>query len=108
MRKAQKLARQILEKNKTRSWREISEQDYEGKIHFATLNKIANSNGAYIPSDKAAQYLLGLYKPRPITPNTMHNNEAAQSWTLYMRHLIKSNQVPTPKNLIRKNRNDQM
>lgn len=104
MRKAQKLARELQKKSETRSWRRIAEEDYQGKIHFSVLNKIANSDGAYIPSDRATRYALGLYKPRPITPNTMHNNDMAQSWVLHMRHLIKSNQVPTPKKLARRNR----
>lgn len=102
MNKAQKLARQLQLKAQTRTWREIAEQDYDGRIHFATLNKIANSNGAFVPSDKATQYLLGLYKPRRMTPKTIANNEQGQSWTLYMRELVKSIRTPTPKKLSRR------
>lgn len=97
--KGKKLARRLLRENKSRTWREISEQDYGGRIHFAVLNKIANSNGAYIPSGKATQYLLGVYKPRRLTPKTIINSEMGQSWTLHMRHLIKSIRTPTPKEL---------
>ena len=104
MRKAQKLAGELKQKAQTRSWRQISEQDYNGRVHFSVLNKIANSDGAYIPADKATQYALGLYRPRPITPKTIVNDDRGQSWVLYMRNLIKSNQVPTPKELARRNR----
>ena len=102
MNKTQKLARQLKLKAQTRTWREIAEQDYGGCVHFATLNKIANSDGAFIPADKATQYLLGLYHPRRMTPKTITNNEQGQSWTLYMRELVKSIRTPTPKELARR------
>ena len=100
--KARKLARELLRKNATRTWREISEQDYGGRIHFSVLNRIANTGGAYIPTDKAAQFLLGIYKPRRITPKTIANTEAGQSWTLYIRGLVKSIRTQTPKELARR------
>jgi hypothetical protein len=99
MNKAQKLARQLKRKAKTRSWRQIAREDYDGRIHFSVLNKIANTDGKYIPPDKETRYLLGLYKPRPITPRTINNNEQGQSWTLYMREKVKSMRTPTPKEL---------
>lgn len=102
MSKTQKLARKLKKKSQTRTYREIAEQDYGGRVHFATLNKIANSDGTYVPTDKATQYLLGLYKPRSITPKTIVNNERGQSWTLYMRELIKGIRTPTPKELSRR------
>jgi hypothetical protein len=100
--RAKKLASRLKQENKTRTWREISEQDYGGRIHFSVLNRIANTGGAYIPTDKAAQFLLGIYKPRRITPKTIANTEAGQSWTLYIRGLVKSIRTPTPKELIRR------
>jgi hypothetical protein len=102
MNKAQKLARQLQLKAQSRGWREIAEQDYDGKIHFSVLNKIAKSDGAYVPADHATQYLLGLYKPRPITPKTIINDDRGQSWTLYMRSLIRSIRTETPKELSRR------
>jgi hypothetical protein len=100
MTKAQKLARRLLRDK--RPWRQIAEEDYGNKIHFATLCKFAKSDGAYIPTDKATQYALGLYKPRPITPKTIINDERGQSWTLYMRELIRSIRTETPKELLRR------
>lgn len=97
MNKTQRLARKLLRDK--RSWRQIAEQDYGNKIHFATLCKFAKSEGTYVPSDKATQYLLGLYKPRRMTPKTIVNDERGQSWTLYMRQLVKSLRTPTPKEL---------
>jgi hypothetical protein len=98
--KAKALARRLLRDKRT--YRQIAEQDYGKRIHFSVLSKIVNTDGAYIPSDKESQYLLGLYKPRPITPKTIINNEMGQSWTLYMRHLIRSMRTPTPKELKKK------
>jgi hypothetical protein len=100
--KAKKLATSLLRKNRTRTWREIAAQDYGNKIHFSVLNKIAKSRGAYIPSDKPTQYLLGLYKPRSLSPKTITNDDRGQSWTLYMRQLIKSLGTPTPKELAKR------
>ena len=102
MTKLQKLAKELKLKAQTRGWREIAEQDYSGKIHFSVLNKIANSDGAYVPADHATQYLLGLYKPRRLTPKTIINNDRGQSWTLHMQNLIKSIRTETPKELSRK------
>ena len=102
--KSKKLARELLRKNRQgRTWRQIAEQDYGNKIHFATLCKIAKTGGRYVPSDKQTQYLLGLYRaPRRLTPKTIHNTDAGQSWTLYMRHLIGTLRTPTPKELAKR------
>lgn len=102
MTKAKKLARELKLKAQTRTWREIAEQDYDGRIHFSVLNKIALSDGKHIPADKATQYALGIYKPRRMTPKTIINDDRGQSWTLYMRNLIKSIRTPTPKELSRR------
>ena len=104
MNKAQRLARQLKKKAQSRTWRQIAKEDYQNQIHFSVLCKIAKTDGKYLPKDKPSLFLLGLYKPRPITPKTIVNDERGQSWVLYMRYLIKSNQVPTPKELVRKNR----
>lgn len=100
--KARKLARKLLRDK--RPYRTIAEEDYGGKIHFSVLSKIVNTDGGYIPSDKASQFLLGLYKPRRQTPKTIVNDERGQSWTLYMRELVKSIRTPTPKELSNKRR----
>jgi len=97
--KAKRLALALLRKNRARTWREIAERDYGGQIHFSVLNRIANTKGTYIPTDKASQYLLGLYKPRRLTPRTINNDDRGQSWTLWMRELVKSLRTPTPKEL---------
>jgi hypothetical protein len=102
MNKAKKLARQLQLKAQTRTWRDIAEQDYDGRIHFSVLNRIAKTNGAYIPADHATQYLLGLYRPRRMTPKTIVNDDRGQSWTHHMRHLIKSIRTDTPKELSRR------
>lgn len=102
MNKTQKLAKELRIKAETRGWREIAEQDYGGRIHFSVLNKIALSDGRHIPADKATQYALGIYKPRRLPPKTIINDDHGQSWTLYMRNLIKSIRTETPKELSRR------
>lgn len=68
--KARALARRLLRANKKtrshagRSWRVIAREDYGGKVNHATLNRIANSEGAWLPKDKALLILLGLKKER--------------------------------------------
>lgn len=100
--KTKKLVRELLRKKRTRTWRQIAEQDYGGKIHFSVLNRIVVTGGAYLPTSREQLYLLGLYKPRRMTPKTIANTEAGQSWTLYMRSLVKGIRTPTPKQLSRK------
>jgi len=98
---AKKATRRLMSENsKGRSWRDIAEQDYGNRISFALLNKFALRDGEWIPEDLETQRLLGLYrKPRRMTPKTIHNSEMGQSWTLWMRELVKSIRTPTPKEL---------
>jgi hypothetical protein len=101
--KIKKLVRDLKRKAKTRGWRDIAKQDYGNRVHFSVLNKIANTGGAYTPSDEKTRIILGLYrKPRRLTPKTIHNDDRGQSWTLYMRHLIKGMATPTPTQLTKK------
>jgi hypothetical protein len=46
-------------------------------------------------------------KPRRLTPKTIINDDRGQSWTLYMRHVIKTMRTPTPKQLAKELKNDQ-
>ena len=97
--KVKKLVRKLLKDE--RSWRRIASEDYDNRIHYSALCKFAISDGEYIPNDVEIQRLLGIYRnPRRLTPKTIYNSEMGQSWTLYMRHLIKSLRTPTPKELI--------
>jgi len=100
---AKKAARRLMNENsKGRSWREIAEHDYGNRINFALLNKFALRDGEWIPEDLETQRLLGLYrKPRRITPGYMNNDDKAQSWTLWMRELVKGIRPATPKELVK-------
>jgi hypothetical protein len=68
--KARSLARRLLRANRGtrsyagRSWRVISREDYDGLINHATLNRIARSDGEWLPKDKKLLILLGLKKER--------------------------------------------
>lgn len=107
---AKKAARRLMRENKKgRPWRDIAREDYGDQISYGLLNKFALRDGEFIPDDVKVQRLLGLYrKPRRMTPKHMSNSEAAQSWTLWMRELVKSLRTPTPKELaktLKPNRN---
>ena len=65
--KAKKLARSLLRANRRGySWRQIA-ADYPG-VHFATLNRIANSGGEWLPKDDETLIALGLKKLKPTGP----------------------------------------
>ena len=101
--KARKAARKLLRENRHgRTWREIAETDFGNKIHFSVLSKFAHADGVYIPGDVQSRILLGIYrKPRRLTPATIYNSEMGQSWTLWMRELVKGMRTETPKELMR-------
>ncbi len=62
--KARKLARSLLRQNRNgRSWRVIANEDYQGKVNYATLNRFAISKGTWIPKDEKILIALGLKKP---------------------------------------------
>lgn len=62
--KAKKLARSLLRENRSRSWRRIAAEDYQDKVNYATLNRIAISRGAWLPKDEKILTILGLKKQR--------------------------------------------
>lgn len=63
--KAKTLARRLLRENKHgRSWRTISREDYNGKVNHATLNRIANSKGEWLPKDEGLLITLELKRER--------------------------------------------
>lgn len=66
--KAKKLARTLLRANRDRTWRTISIEDYGGRVHYATLNKIANKKGTWLPTDETTLIALGLMMPRKPKP----------------------------------------
>lgn len=58
---ASDLAKQLLSENRAgRSWRKIAKEDYNDQVHFATLNRIALSNGEWLPKDRRTLIILGL------------------------------------------------
>jgi hypothetical protein len=68
--RARSLARRLLRANRGtrsyegRSWRVISREDYNGQVNHATLNRIAKSDGAWLPKDIHLLILLGIKKER--------------------------------------------
>lgn len=64
--KAKKLARTLLRENQknNRSWRVIAREDFGNRISHATLNRIANSRGAWLPKDESLLIALGINQPR--------------------------------------------
>jgi len=63
------LAQHLLSENRIggRSWREIALKDYHDRVHFVTLNRIALSNGKWLPKDRKTLRALGLVEPKPRT-----------------------------------------
>jgi hypothetical protein len=105
-RKAKKLALALLRENRAgRTWREISEQDYHGKVHFATLNRIAIHKGAWLPKDEAVLMCLGLItqrSPYAIMPRYFNRNPEALTWFLHKRDLVKGLSTETRQEVRRK------
>jgi hypothetical protein len=68
--RAKRLARKLLRenrgtrKNPGRPWRVISQDDYNGAVHHATLCRIATSHGEWIPKDRHILIALGLIHER--------------------------------------------
>jgi hypothetical protein len=62
--KAKRLARELLKKRAQRgNWRDVQEYDYPS-VNFATLNRIANSKGEWLPKDEEILKVLGLVTVR--------------------------------------------
>lgn len=47
-----------------KSWRKIAKKYYGDHVHFATLNRIANSEGQWLPKDRKVLITLGLVERR--------------------------------------------
>jgi len=63
------LAERLLSENRSgRSWRAIAREDYRNRVNFATLNRIANSGGAWLPKERKILRALGLVERRKRTP----------------------------------------
>jgi hypothetical protein len=59
--KAKRLASALLRENRRgRSWRTIARDDYQDRVNFATLNRIATSRGEWLPKDEEILKVLGL------------------------------------------------
>jgi hypothetical protein len=60
-RPARKLAKRLLRlHDKTDSWRKVAANEYDDKISFATLDRIATSDGQWTPKRAALRTLLDL------------------------------------------------
>lgn len=63
--KAKKTALRLLRENRHgRSWRVIAREDFDGAVHFATINRFATHRGQWVPKDPGILTALGLVKPR--------------------------------------------
>jgi len=92
--KAEKTARRLLRQNRHgRSWRVIAREDFNGQINHATLNRFANSMGAWIPKDEGLQIVLGLKHVRKARTETYTPiNEMATSHL--RKALIERKEMP--------------
>jgi hypothetical protein len=90
---AKKLARRLLRENRHgRSWRAIAHEDYQDRISFATLNRIAIHKGEWLPKDENVLILLGLKKPHregPRLPKWLQPTEQAVEWFTHQRQTVK-------------------
>jgi hypothetical protein len=67
--RAFELAKRLLSENHAgRSWRRIAREDYADQVHFATLNRIANSEGEWVPRSRKTLRVLGLLDRKPEDP----------------------------------------
>ena len=65
---ASELAQWLLSENRAgRSWRKIAKEDFNNQVHFATLNRIALSGGAWLPKERKTLIVLGLVERRQRT-----------------------------------------
>lgn len=89
---AKKLARMLLKQNDSRSWRQIAQQDYCNRVNYATLNRIANSKGTWLPKDPEILTALGLLKPRSpfaVLPKWFDRTPEALAWFNGQREKVK-------------------
>jgi hypothetical protein len=91
--KAKKLARSLLRKNRDgKTWRQIAQEDYQGRVSFATLNRLAINRGEWIPKDEEILSILGLLtirSPYAIMPRWFNRTPEALTWFLHTRGLAK-------------------
>lgn len=74
------------------SWREIAHHAYGEKVNFATLNRIANSKGAWLPKDEKILTALGLLKPRSpfaVLPKWFDRTPEALAWFNGKKQIVK-------------------
>lgn len=62
---ARKLANRLIQENQYRSWRAIAKEDFPETVKAGTLNRIANSGGAWIPKGEKLLRALGLVESPP-------------------------------------------
>lgn len=65
---AEILADWLILENRSRSWRKIAKECFPPIVKAGTLNRIANSRGAWIPKDKEILIALGLREKPEETP----------------------------------------
>lgn len=100
--RARKLAKLLLRENNKygRSWRDIAgdfppNDDGKCLIKAGTLNRIANSNGEWLPKDESILLMLGLIKlPKPRSPfaglpKWFERTDAALAWFNGQREKVK-------------------
>ena len=67
---ARKVAKQLNQKHaKLHSWRLVAGDYQSPVIKAGTLNRIANTDGEWLPCDEEILIALGLMKPRKPKPN---------------------------------------
>jgi transcriptional regulator with XRE-family HTH domain len=87
--KAKKFAVGLLRENKEKSWRELSEKY---GVNHATLNRIANSRGSWLPKDADILKKLGLIttrSPYAIMPRWWNRTPEALAAFLHIRGRVK-------------------
>lgn len=93
--KAKTLARRLLRENKHgRSWRTISREDYNGNVNHATLNRIANSKGEWLPKDEGLLMTLGLKRERKAKATKAYTPIAEMSINALRKALRERTEMP--------------
>jgi hypothetical protein len=94
--KAKKAALRLLRENlhNERSWRAISQEDYNGEIPAGTLCLFAKMRGAYLPQNERYLVLLGLKKER--APHVVANQSLHDMATATLKKLLENRQEMPP------------
>ena len=84
-----------------RSWRNISTEEFNGKIHFATLCHIAKSKGKYFPKDSGSievltkkMFEVGMLSTRRTIPRSTDLFDMTED--ALRRALIERTTMPEP------------